>query len=224
LLPFSFETFGNAGGIAMRMTNAQVFASGSLFTGTSGGNGGLSGFGQCFSGGDGGDAIDGSGSTSVLQTLDDALAAGVGGTAIAPCLGGANGVLIDLPTGTLIAHAGLTRALSTTSPVREGQVLKIQSTGEVGDFAVLLVASAASYADLPGVLGPLLIGPQFSAFPQGIIAGSSGPGTLANTVVIQDLGSGVEGVLLRFQSAFVRASGEIYLSNESDTVLLDAAF
>jgi hypothetical protein len=222
-LPFPSYTTGGGGGDGVLLTQGRMFVAGALIVGADGIPGSVIGV-SCGDGGSGGDGFEIVGAASVLQTLGTAIASGQAGAAFAPCSPGADGVAVELLGGQLVEHSGIARTLATTSPVREGQTLRLDSTGAVGDYVVLLHAPQAAYAELFGVTGPLLLGGPLALFPQGLLSGPAGLATLSTSVVVQDLGAGVEGVLLRFQSAFVRASGEIYLSNESDTVLLDAGF
>jgi hypothetical protein len=125
--------------------------------------------------------------------------------------------------GTSTTHAGVAHSIAATSPVREGGTLEIKVTGAPSPLVVLLYSQRGGYLELGGITGPLLLAPPLDVFPLGDLPGV-GP-KLSRTFASQvhELGAGVEGVLLHFQAAFVHPFGNTFLSNESDTVLLDAS-
>ncbi|TAJ21649.1 MAG: hypothetical protein EPO68_04325 [Planctomycetota bacterium] len=95
--------------------------------------------------------------------------------------------------------------------------------GAPSPLVVLLHSQRGGYLELGGITGPLLLAPPLDVFPLGDLPGVEPKLSRTFAFHVHELGAGVEGVLLRFQAAFVHPFGNSFLSYESDTVLLDAS-
>jgi hypothetical protein len=210
-------TLGNSGGDGVRAVTSRLVVSGGAFAGAPGLSGSISGT-ACGNGGSGGSAIRIVNSLGLVRALDVQLTPALGGGALAPCSAGADGVAVAADPGHYVALAGSARSLEVSATVREGQALQAHCGGEAGDLVLLLVGAQTTYVESPLANGVLLVAP-LAVYALGAL-----PGAAQASFPILELGAGIEGVVGRCQALFVSSSGALYLSNESDTVLLDAAF
>ncbi|TAJ21648.1 MAG: hypothetical protein EPO68_04320 [Planctomycetota bacterium] len=202
---------------------SRLFVGGSIVAASDGSDGSADASG-CGAGGNGGCAIQVLGNQAQLRTLDSTFIAGAGGAAVAPCVPGEPGLPVELAVGQHAAHPGVARSLAASSPIREGQPLVLDAAGLGGDLVILAYSPNGGYAELHSAIGPLLLAPPLSTFALPALPGApAAPAARTYASPTQDLGAGVEGALLRFQAVFVQPSGDVFLSNESDVLLLDAS-
>ncbi|TAJ23922.1 MAG: hypothetical protein EPO68_02245 [Planctomycetota bacterium] len=159
-------------------------------------------------------------SGSVLRHLGASFVGGTPSTACgSPPIGGEPLVSFG---STVDALVGTPRSLVASSPVREGQIVRISVHGAPGELA--FVAYAADFQ--PGLWSdewraPLLVGAPLRVVPLGILP-ASGAAQLAFTV--GELGAGVEGARAVAQGAFLDPQTlAIQLGSASEFVLLDAS-
>jgi hypothetical protein len=231
---------GDAGHGLHAMSDAFVFAGGSLFDGGSGGPGGdgclaYGSKGSSCHGGDGGNGIRLDAGTQTLWRLDSLTAFSPGGSGghgqcgcglVSNCNGdtGSNGIATYTTSGDVVVNLpGLSPALDLgTNPVREGGSLTIRVRAEPDSRVGLLVASQAAFAPQAG-LGVRLV--ASSAPHLALRFGTTDPGGLAEDVwTIPELGPGVEARIVHVQAFVIRPHGSAAWSNAVELVMLDQAF
>jgi hypothetical protein len=130
---------------------------------------------------------------------------------------------VSISTGTYVDHAGIARSMIASAPVREGQSLSLSYSAAPGELVLVHASLSQGFSPLApfGYVGVLTLGPPAWTFPQGTMPAA---GPLVVSVPIQELGPGLEGVVLYFQSSFVDAStSTAFAGGPSATVLLDSS-
>jgi hypothetical protein len=212
------------GSVGLVIMASRLHAAGNTINGGNGAPGFVIGSGPgCIAGGNGGSALQVGVDAVVSSTNDANLQPGAPGAGAGSCSAGQPGAPVGLAGGSYIPLSETARTLGTTSTVREGQALTATATGLAGELVVLLVSDKAGYLEFSGIACPLLLDSAAVPVVLGTIAGTPGQSAAkSQSATIQELGAGVEGALVRFQAAFIDATGKVHLSNESDSLLLDA--
>ncbi len=212
---------GGTGGQGARLDGGSAFAAATMFQAGAGGSND-----DCFFG-TGGDAGQPLQLVNIPPggTLLDALASSVLGAlgGSHPCGSPGND---SYPLGTPGAFATLSGAARTLAcsldPVREGQTLAVTLTGEPGDTAFLVVSTQAQHAyhaNLHGVqvaAAPFLTQLGMGSIPAGGSVSVNLPVPLA-TVPYRSA------TVWYLQGVTLSASGEVFLSNPIDLLVLDSS-
>lgn len=192
-----------AGGPGLAVVDSQVLASGSTISGGLGYQAVPSSpFGDCQSGGPGGNAVLLISGNPVLRTYDSDLIPGIGGQlAEAPCVNGPDGVALDIVDGSTSVNAGPVRSFFAQAPVQEGEVLHESYSGQPGDLVLLLIsASSIPAVELDGIDLPFHLGGNLFVQNRGFIPAS---GIKTKDLPISDLGAGLDGFSIYAQPVFV---------------------
>lgn len=211
-------------------SNSHLFVQGSVISGGKGGDGTDANCPPMAQGptvgAPGGSAIFVTSSPDV-SFVDALVTGGVGGTggAGAPGCGftaaadGTDGA--PIVNATPLVFADVARQLSAQALTRELTTLDLVVSGEPGESATLLISSTCQRNVVPGIQGPVLVGPSLRRIPLGIVPGS---GVLNASLPLGDLAPGVQGSR-RFLQAFCRdANGQVRLTGCTSVVFLDAAY
>lgn len=215
----SFSAVSGARGLLAM--DGQFFAQGSTIRGGAGGNA-FAGV-VCQAAGVGGPGAD----LLLFQnpppfhTLDTQVQGGAGGAGSGPCPAGAAGPAYAGSTANLHTYAGTARELTVTSPVREGQTLLWSLQGVPGDLAFVAygLAPLLGYPDVTAA-GVLALQAPFQVAFAGVVPPS---GTQTGGVALNELGPGVEGVILFVQSGYFDGA-RAWFGAPSASLLLDQAF
>lgn len=213
---------GDGGDGGHVMDGSFLYASGSRFQGGDGGPGSS----PCLfpDAGDGGAGLRLLGTPPQAELLDIPAAGGLGGPGPGGgCPPGANGLGLDVESGTANIIPGVARTMSAAHPVREGQTLVIDFSGLAGDLAVVGLSDAHQPVFLPALEGSLVVAPApLSITVFGVLPAA---GTLTANVAIPPV-TGVDAALHFVQLAVATPTmpTDIRLGTAQSLLLLDAAF
>lgn len=135
--------------------------------------------------------------------------------------GGAPGGLpIQVDTGTTVPLAPFARSFVVPSTVREGELASLAFAGEPNDLVIFSYSAAPGHTFSSTLNGPFLLDLPPNAT---LVSGTIGPdGTLEVPLSVNELGPGIEGIVVHGQPVFFRGA-TFALGGASATVLLDAA-
>ena len=223
-----------AAGEGCRADGAFVFASACTFTGAPGW--GPTCLAQCWCErpSDGANALAVTAAATAAQLLGCTLAPGLGGLpngSPCPCgiggnfcnpnsLPGTNGLATVGPVNVL---AGAARGLSGTPVAREGQLVTLTFAGQPGDRVELLQSDRTGFQFHPAARGVLLLRRTRPMLVQQVGTIGAG-GTLTQTFMVGELGSGIESRIVHLQAAMIDGTNQTTLSSPAAVVLLDSAF
>lgn len=212
---------GARGGTGVRAVGAStLFASGGEIRG---GDGEPTSDTQCFpstagAGGSGGHALDAGGPNSFLL-LDNPVTPGLGGTTEpgAFCPDGSDGSILE-GGASLTEVLGSARSLTSTTPVREGEVSQLVFRGVPGDLVFGLLSPAPDLLELLDVVGPLAVGPPLVFAAVGTLP-AGGEVTIEFTA--GGLHPGADFAVRYLQALHVTPASDYYLSAPTALVVLD---
>ncbi|TAJ16297.1 MAG: hypothetical protein EPO68_11345 [Planctomycetota bacterium] len=131
----------------------------------------------------------------------------------------------DPPTyvqsGALQKILGVSRSISATSPVREGEVSKLKVSGVPRDWAVVGVAAQPGQLALPAWSGTMLLGGPTALLVLGELAPS---GELSHDTPIPELGPAIQFQRWLLQAGLIDPDGVVTLTEPTSVLLLDAAY
>lgn len=211
---------GSPGLMTLDGTSAVKVLSRTVAKGGSGGDGAHPG--GCLLAGDGGDGVlvlSGSGVKAVAVT--GALAAG--GVAFPGCgPNGAPGKLLDNFPGaqTPAVLPGTPATVVTSRVVREGQTAQITVQDASGHVAALLIGFAPQFTYREKYAGVQVVAPTF-VFELGPVPA---PGSITLSVLVPELGPGVESLIAYFQPMSIDPQGKKVLGTPSAMLVLDQSF
>ena len=217
---------GGAGAIAI---DSFLFASGSTF---SGGSGGDAPYGGCSSFNDGGDGATGlhlQGSVTTANVLQCTFTGGHGG--IYSCtLGGCGQMGQTAPPTYVTAGASLTTLLGTSRKLVAPRVVRespatipLTIQGQAGDLVFLLISRQAAFKYVPSQAGVLLSpqSPPPAVLNLGVIPAG---GVLSLSIPSYDLGAGVQSRTYFLQTLHRLPNGSRVLGSPGSLAVLDSAF
>ena len=157
-------------------------------------------------------------------TLSSAASTAVGGFAdlssLCPGSNGPAGPAIS-GSGTILPLPGFFHDVTANNPIRGGNTLTFQVTGQPGEVPLLLLSSTHDPLDLPNLSGALLIGlPLVDTFVLPALD-ASGAGSLA--IAVPNVGATVGAVSYYTQSCFLDPAGPIWLGGGTTVTLLDVS-
>jgi hypothetical protein len=211
---------GSPGLMTLDGTAAVKVLSRTVVTGGSGGDGAFPG--GCLLPGDGGDGVlvlSGSGVKAVAVT--GALSAG--GIATPGCgPDGAPGKLLDnFPSAEAPAVLpGMPATVVTSRVVREGQTADITVQDASGHVLALLIGFAPQFTYREKYSGVQVVSPTI-VFELGAVPA---PGSITLSIVVPELGPGVESLIAYFQPMSLDPQGHKVLGTPSAMLLLDQSF
>jgi hypothetical protein len=221
---------GGSGGAGIKQLGGTLCVSGSSLTGSHGGHGDCSFF-ACGAGGDGGDGIfvDDDGR---LCFSDDIFVAGKGGSGGGGSTGGASPGDDGIDGKGIDAHAGDTvtnfftpaRDLTAGAPVREGHPLQLHFAGQPGDGALAWISLHPRWELLPSHSGVFLVDNGQVLNVLLALGPTDASGALDVSLLVPELGPGIDGLPLHVQGLFLDAQGTVRLGAASNSVLLDSAY
>ncbi len=183
--------YGGQGGVGVVKTGGKLFLVG---TRVSGGQGGIS-----HEGGDGGAGVVISANTAVTLMGSSSLNGGEGGWSdFGP--DGADGEAV-IGAGTVNDLGGEKRAMTVTTPLREGETGNIDLQGASNESALLITSLAPHLIPYVGYQGVLMLATPFIST---IVVGA---GNADVPFVVPELGPGFEQVSVFLQPAYVGPSG-----------------
>jgi len=202
----------------------SMYISGSVLTGGTGDDGETGCIFQTMGNGSaGGDGVSLSGAVpSTVELVDTGLFFGLGGDGSGVCSDGADGApSFVAASSTLVSTAGVARSLSSTTPVREGEMTDIVFTGAEDDFVFGVASTSALGLALPGYHGPLLVGVPFNLVTVGVLPPS---GEVTLTLTMDPLPGGWDYLVRYLQALHVTPGLEAFLSAPTALVVLDDSF
>lgn len=205
---------------ALRASGAS-FASvvGAVLRGGDGGDGAWAHIGGCVNGADGGAAIELDGAAQAW-IRDSALQAGAGGAATSACLPGGSGWPVVGAPGAWTFSTATAHRLWSTSPLREGQLGKLEILGASGAAFHVFASGAPSTWFAPAIGGAWLPTPPL--VPLGVLYTPNGYGAASFTV--GELGAAVSAATLYVQAVRLdAATSTAFVTNATHVVLLDSA-
>lgn len=192
---------GGDGGDGAHIGGGFLFAAGTLFHGSHGGNGQSS---PCTDGGDGGDGLD-IASASATVMSDCTFVAGQGGGAGSLCSSGSDGQLVAGVVQTMPTPAHHTMTTNQSS-VKAGQAIQCVFRGDPGELVYFTFSANPGFVFLPQLSGVLCLG---SIGPVVSTSGSMTPLIIPATGSLSftspptgSLPPGVDGAVLFLQAAF----------------------
>lgn len=206
---------------ALRASGASfVTAVGSILIGGAGGDGAWAHIGGCVNGEIGGAAVE-LHDASTAYVRDCALQAGAGGAATSSCLPGSSGWPIDAAPGTWTQSAVSADRLTSTSPLREGQLGKLEIFGASSATHHVFASGTQAPWHAPALGGTWLPAPPF--VPLGALVAPNGYGAVS--FAVGELGAGVAAAALYVQAVRIdAATSTAAVSSSTHVVLLDAAY
>lgn len=207
---------GQPGGAGVTVNGGTLFASGCTILGGAGGDNSPAPFQHCTPPGAGGHGLVVDGGADV-RLLDTQVQGGTGGAA--PCEVGPSGVATKLNSGTLTPVSGLARGVASTSPVREGQVMRLSFDAQAGDLVFYGFSAGPSDVWLPSLYGVVLLDAPIAV---GFVGLQSSAQALSALIAVPDLGSDLARET-QFQCGVLDAQGEIRLGAATSVLLLDAS-
>jgi len=214
---------GTDGGPGLALVGTgRVSASGSTITGGAGGAGGFPvPFGPgCTDGGDGGAGVELLASGSTVFDQASTFVGGAGGIADTGCSAGDSGPSTVVKSGSIVPVTSAARGLSTTSPVRAGELLTSTYSGLEGD-AVFSFWSLAQGATPHPLLGGLPIVPALPPLSLDFKGAAPAGGSLQGHATV--LGLGIPAATIHVQALFYNVTEGFVLSNPQMVLLLDGA-
>jgi hypothetical protein len=211
---------GSPGLMTLDGTSGVKVLSRTVLTGGKGGDGAHPG--GCLLPGDGGDGVlvlNGSEVKAVAVTG----ALSTGGTATHGCgPNGAPGKLLDNFPGAQAPAVlpGTPATVITTRVVREGQTADITVQDASGHLAALLIGFAPQFTYREKYSGVQVVAPTL-VFTLGAVPA---PGSLTLSVVVPELGPGVESLIAWFQPMSIDPQGKKVLGTPSAMLVLDQSF
>jgi hypothetical protein len=199
---------------------SSVLLVGSAVVGGSGGAGGTMASGECLAPADGAAALWLSGGAAQAWLVDTGLAGGTGGVAEGACPGATSpGTALEAEPGAAVEWQADAPVLSATAVAREGELVVLAVTAEVGSNVFALFSEQQAGALEPDLSGALLIGESMGIAPLGTVDRT---GILTYAHVVHELGPGVEGAVVYIQPlAYSPATGRCTLGAPSASLLLD---
>ncbi len=211
----------HAGGHGVSLDGGTLFAGSCRFQGGDGGDGAHWPGGACWNGQSGGHGLFVTGGAQV-HVLDSSLGGGSGGGAtLAPCSAGASGTPSLVDNGSLTTLPGAAPAVATTSPVREGQSLAIDVTGQSGALAGVAFSFAPEHLLFLPWSGVVHLGGTPFVLA---VAGVPPSGTVSFTTPIGDVLPIGGGASAYVQSVVSLPAGGFVLSGPSAVTILDTVF
>lgn len=222
---------GTDGGPGLRAAGCVLFAARSTITG---GMGGVGAYGEDFIppqvGGTGGAGVELAGG-AVLRRLGGSISGGAGGPGAdaLPFPGFTDGIdgqpgPASVLTGgsSLVVVAGTPRGFHMPVPAREGEPIELSFQGLPGDLAAVFFGLDSSTFWKAGFHGHLLL--DFASPTVLVIFGTvPASGELIIPLAFDDLGPGLEAVLVPFQAAFRDTAGVVTLGPPVSQVIVDGA-
>lgn len=209
-----------SGGAGIHVASGTLVAARSTLLGGEGGGSTYSSyFSSCvYSAGGFGMQLEGA--NALAHLLETQAQSGGAGLLQAPCTAPLPVPDVWSGPGTWTAPSGAAPVLDATALTREGQTLSVVLETNPGELGVLLVATSVQPLFVEQYYGPL-VHPGAALLPLGVVPPA---GSIGASAVIQELGAGVEGVVLYLQAASVDPTTlDARLSNVSVSVLVDVS-
>ena len=214
----SAKFFGPAasGGDGAVVQGGSLFASGTLFIGGDGGSDPIN-IVECDAQGDGGTALLLASGSADTTTLDCLFRGGKEGSNEF-CNGTPGGDVVAL-SGVHSELDGTALALTSTSPVRELNLVDVSLEGPPSAPAFLAFGPAPLALFVPELSGSVLVDTPFLVLAAGV---TSAQGELVLAFPVIEIGAGNDSLSVVIQSAYLEA-GQIFLGGATDVLLLDAS-
>lgn len=211
---------GGAGGHGYESPDATLFTARTYFNGGKGGDSGSSP--PALHGGAGGHGILLEGSSSAVARVFDCECTG-GDGGLGDPYKGPDGSPIKVMDGTHMPLSGSSYSFGTSVPVREKEYLKIMCMGEAFSDAYMFLSFNLDTLFVPSLKGQWLLG--LSPIPTFIPLGRiSHTGFLNLSMLVPDMGPGIDGAAFYLQSIFSDPGGQVTLGSSWTAVILDEQY